>query len=130
MFFNILNNVLYNKKVEPKILYDGIEEFSPFMLNRWCSMYSGDMCNLINVTTNKLHNIFEDKITQYKLFMHIIPRQSRKRINYLKKTKPADKDDDAEQEMIDTVARELELSRKEISMYIQYEREHRSTDSD
>jgi len=130
VFFNILNNVLYNKKVEPKILYDGIEEFSPFMLNRWCSMYSGDMCNLINVTTNKLHNIFEDKITQYKLFMHIIPRQSRKRINYLKKTKPADKDDDAEQEMIDTVARELELSRKEISMYIQYEREHRSTDSD
>ena len=32
-FFDVLNNVLYNKKNDNKILYDGIEEFSPFMIN-------------------------------------------------------------------------------------------------
>jgi hypothetical protein len=127
-FFDVLNNVLYNKKTDTKILYNGIEEFSPFMLNRWCSMYNNDICSLINVTTNRLHNVFEDKLTQYKLFLNVIPRLDRRRIQYIKKVKPEVVDD--EQEMTSTLARELELSEKEINMYIQYEREHRSTSTD
>ena len=127
-FFDVLNNVLYNKKTDTKILYNGIEEFSSFMLNRWCSMYNDDMCSLINVTTNRLHNVFEDKLTQYKLLLNVIPRLDRRRIQYIKKVKPEDVDD--EQEMTSTLARELELSEREINMYIPYEREHRSTSTD
>lgn len=129
-FFDVLNNVLYNKKTDTKILYDGIEEYSPFMINRWCSMHSPDVCCLVNITTNRLHSIFDDKLSQYKLHLNVIPRVNRKRINYIKKTKPVDKKDEAEQELIDALAHELELSKKEINMCIQYEREHRPTSTD
>ena len=129
-FFDVLNNVLYNKKNDNKILYDGIEEFSPFMINRWCSMHSPHMCNLVNVTTNKLHNIFDDKLLQYKMFINMIPRQDRRRIKYIKKTKQVDSSSEEETELIDALSRELEISKKEINMYIQYEREHRPTSTD
>ena len=129
-FFDVLNNVLYNKKNDNKILYDGIEEFSPFKINGWSSMHSPHMCNLIHVTTNKLHSIFDDKLLQYKMFINMIPRQDRRRIKYIKKTKQVDSSSEEETELIDALSRELELSKKEINMYIQYEREHRPTSTD
>jgi hypothetical protein len=128
MFFDLLNNVLFNKNTSEKKLREGLDELSPFMINRWGSMYDGNVCVLINATTNRFASIFEDKMRIYRMFLHIIPRLGRKRINYIKKKKV--ETDEEDQELIDTLSRELELSKKEINMYIQYEREHRPTSTD
>ena len=128
MFFDSLNNILFNKNTAEKKIQEDLEEFSPFMINRWASMYNGSVCTLINSTTNRFTSIFEDNTRVYKMFLHIIPRLGRKRINYIKKKKI--EVDEEDQELIDTLAHELELSKKEINMYIQYEREHRPTSTD
>ena len=128
MFFDSLNNILFNKNTSEKRVQEDLEEFSPFMINRWGSMYDGNTCTLINATTNRFTSIFEDKMRIYKMFLYIIPRLGRKRINYIKKKKV--ELDEEDQELIDTLAHELELSKKEINMYIQYEREHRPTSPD
>ena len=115
MFFDLLNNVLFNKNTSEKKLREGLDELSPFMINRWGSMYDGNVCVLINATTNRFASIFEDKMRIYRMFLHIIPRLGRKRINYIKKKKV--ETDEEDQELIDTLSRELELSKKEINMY-------------
>lgn len=76
---------------------------------------------------NRYHSLFEDKRLMYKLYLSIVPRVSQRFIRYIKKPKkdPVDEQEDD----IPTIARGLELSKREINIYIQYEREHRSTNT-
>lgn len=123
MFFDTLNNTLFNKNKDIKSLRDTSEDFSMFMMNRWASMYDGNMCNFINMTTNKLHSVFDDKLSQYRLSINCIPRLKRKHIRYIKKVKQEQQDVD---DNIDVLAQELELSKREINIYIN-EHKHRPT---
>ena len=43
---------------------DDESQFNMFMVNRWTSMYSKEMNNYINETSNKYWNLFEDKDSQ------------------------------------------------------------------
>lgn len=129
MFFDILNNVLYNKKSDDHTLSTHEAEFSAFMLNRWCSMHSDQACNLINITTNKYCTLFEDKKLTYKMYIHMLPAMRSKRINYIKKIKNSDASDD-DQLLIDQLACNVELSKREINNNIQHERQYRPTSTD
>ena len=128
-FFDVINDILFHKKKNKLDNVDNHQHFVPFLINRWCSMYNSTMCRYINDTLNRYPGLFEDKQDMYKAYTHIIPRVKQKFIRYIKKSK---KDESTEQDS-DTptalLAHELELSEREINMYIEYERQHRPTDT-
>ena len=66
---------------------DDESQFNLFMVNRWTSMYSKELNEYINETTNKYWNLFDDKLSQYNYIYSVIPRLKFKRLNYLKKIK-------------------------------------------
>ena len=84
------------------------------MINRWVSMYSPNIAEIINHTTNRLFPIFETKKDNYKFLLAVLPKCNFRRIRYIKKVK-RDKEDDAAVQMI---AKNLELSKREINYYI------------
>ena len=126
MFFETLNNILFEKNSSKISDVDAIEQFSPYMINRWCSMYSSDMCHIVNQTTNRYHRLFDDKETMYTLYLNLLPRVNKRYIKYIKKKKKEVVETD---DQVDLLARTLELSKREISNYIQHDSEHRSTNT-
>ena len=71
---------------------DDESQFNLFMINRWTSIYSKELNEYINETSNKFWNIYDDKINQYNYLYNLIPKLKYKRINYIKKTKKEKKD--------------------------------------
>jgi hypothetical protein len=88
--FQYLNSILFSKK-KVDINCDDESQFSLFMINRWTSMYSKELNNYVNETTNRYWNIHTDKRDQYQYVYNIIPRLKFKRLNYIKKIKKDDK---------------------------------------
>ena len=84
--FQYLNSLLYSKK-KIDMNCDDESQFNLFMVNRWGSMYSKEVANYINETSNKFWSLFDDKQNQYKYLYNILPRLKYKRIQYIKKLK-------------------------------------------
>lgn len=78
-------------------------------------MLNNSTCNLINVTVNTMYQVFENKQDHYKFLHYIIPRNRFTRINYIKK----DKKQQDDQQTVSRFAKRLELSRREINLYKQ-----------
>lgn len=116
MIFDQLNDLLYTKERKCMTNIDHESDYSPYMINRWISMYSPDMANVINNTANWLHPVFETKSDHYNFLHAIVPRSHRKRILYIKKKKPDKEDDDDHN--VEMLARNLELSQREIQMML------------
>ena len=112
--FNYLSNILFTKKEPSLKTLDQQSDYQPFLVNRWCSMLNKQTCNLINNTANIMFQVFENKQDHYKLLHYIIPRERFKRINYIKKHKPRDEYMD----IIIKLAKKLEISTREINVYI------------
>jgi hypothetical protein len=51
-------------------------------------MYSKELCEYINETSNKFWNLFDDKGNQYNYLYNLIPKLKYRKINYLKKIIP------------------------------------------
>ena len=60
--FNYLNDILFNKKGNELSNVDDEQNYNMFMINRWISMYSPDVCNDENSTVNWLHSFLKCKI--------------------------------------------------------------------
>ena len=58
--FDFISSVLFTKKRNCLSTIDEENEFSPYMLNRWCSMYSPTVATFSNIL-NKYLGIFENK---------------------------------------------------------------------
>jgi hypothetical protein len=84
--FQYLNSILFSKK-KIDINCDDESQFNLFMVNRWTSMYSKELNEYVNETTNKYWNLFDDKLSQYNYVYSVFPRLKFKRLNYLKKIK-------------------------------------------
>jgi hypothetical protein len=84
--FQYLNSLLFSKK-KADMNRDDESQFNMFMINRWTSMYSKEINNYINETSNKYWNLFEEKDSQYNFLYHLLPKLKFKRINYIKKIK-------------------------------------------
>ena len=107
--FDILNSILFSKKKIDLNLEDENTLGGPFMLNRWISMYSKEMCSIVNIFLNKQY-LFDDKNELYNFYLNFLPKQKFKRINYIKKTK---------KEKEDKVSKKREfLSEREINIYV------------
>ena len=83
--FKILNDILYTKKGTLLDDVDNESEFNGYMINRWASMYSPHMAQLINLTVNRLYSAFPTKRDNYRFLVGFLPKVKFQRINYIKK---------------------------------------------
>ena len=114
--FDFINSLLFTKNKNCLTSQDQESAFSPYMVNRWASMYSPAValkCNIIN----KYHSLFEDKKMIFAMFLNILPKVKSKRINYIKKQKEKQTETD---NILQLVAGNLELSQREINDYIAF----------
>lgn len=114
--FDFISSILFKKQKNCLNTVDEENNFSPFMLNRWLSMYSPLVavhCNIIN----RYLGIFENKKELYNFFLAVMPQVTSKRINYIKKHKEEKNDTNSD---IEKVAYSLELSQREINQYIAF----------
>ena len=112
--FNYIDSVLFTKQKLNKLNEDETQ-FNLYMLNRWCSMYSPDLAQIINETTNKKTEFLALKQDQYNYLFNILPKVKKKRINYNKKVKI---EEEKEDENISIIAKNLEISEREAKEYI------------
>lgn len=89
--FDLLSSLLFTKKVV-ELNCDEESQFSSFMINRWCSMHSKELANLINETTNVYTGQQFTKQEQYLFYYHLLPKYRFKKLNYIKKVKKEDKE--------------------------------------
>lgn len=107
MLFDYLKAITVNKDSNLPL-----DEYSPFLMNRWISFMSPSISNLINDTLNQLGNI--DKETHYRLMLTLIPKSKYfKKIQYIKKGK---KSDDEEIDYIKKYASYHEMSMREVKI--------------
>lgn len=108
--FDIISDILFLKKKKTLTNIDSESGFSPYMLNRWISMYSNSLaikCNLLN------KYMAFNKLTLYTLFFNTFDRYPQKKITYFKKNKEQQNESDTNQ----LLANALELSQREIGLY-------------
>ena len=117
MIFDQLNDLVFTKERKCMTNIDHESDYSPYMINRWISMYSPDMAIIINNTANWMYTILETKSDHYNFLHTIIPRSYRKRINYIKKKKP-DKEEQEEDHNVEMLAKNLELSQREVRIML------------
>lgn len=122
--FELLNDILYKKKGDKLSNPDAEAEFQPYLVQRWLSMYSPDISQLINQTTNILYSAYENKQEWYKAFLTIIPPCRFKKISYIKKSIEQQKLNKDEREYIKTLAAHYEISEREVKDYLQQRREY------
>lgn len=107
--FDYLDNILFkSKKVEIS------NTFSPYILNRWMSMYSNEIAWLLNITVNNENFFRLSKEDQFKYLQNIVPKCRRKRISYLKKNKEKENRPEMDENNLNFLSENLELSKREI----------------
>lgn len=128
MLFDLLDRILHSKrKIDRNI---GDEPIHPYIINRWISMYSTQLCTVINNTGNWLYNVFDTSDQYFRFLQCFMPRVANRRIHYIKKSKNNPTNQQTQSDDVNMLAHHLELSSREIKCLIEYERQHRPTDSD
>jgi hypothetical protein len=91
---------------------------STFIVNRWLSMVNADTANIVNTTFNRwlLCKSFSSNNLLASKFYRIILPTNNKRISYIKKSSS---ENNKEIEDLSNLAKNLEMSQKEIEMYNQ-----------
>lgn len=116
--FNIITQILHKKDVS-ELSMEMEHEFSPYMIQRWCSMYSNDMIGFINDSTNLIRGGLDTNNQWYKLFMSVYPTLSYKRIKYIKKNKESDtRLGEDMSDVIKLLAEEHQMSIREVEEYV------------
>ena len=113
-FFDILRSLLFAKKTAEDLCSEGLQQFTPYRVNRWISFYDNSKTIFINETFNKFASLFEDKNEMYKLYFNLIPQSKFKKINYIKKKKETQDEDPS----VAVIAKSNMLSKREILQYI------------
>ena len=114
--FDIITNITTLKK-KTDISVEEEREYQFFLINRWLSMHSGELATIVNESSNRYWMCLS-KDEQNKFLMNVIPRMRYKKIDYIKKIK---KEKNKEDENLEMLARNLELSQREIKMYKEHE---------
>lgn len=113
--FNYIDSVLFNKR-KLNTLNEGETQFNLYMVNRWCSMYSADIAQIINETSNKKEKSSLNKQEQYEFVYNLLPSRKKKKIEYIKKIKEDKPNDNTD---LKYLAKALELSERELHKYIE-----------
>ena len=89
--FDFLNNITHDKNHIELDLSD-YNTYSPYIINRFLSQYSSDVCYVINHTVNKNSESNWDKDYHYKFLINVLPKLKKKFIRYIKKNTTKNKD--------------------------------------
>lgn len=128
-FFNVLSHILYGKELKDENLND----FSLFMFNRWVSMRSPQDCEFVNMFLNTYPiSKLDDKESVVKFLQRIVPKMKYSKIDYIKKsskesTKKSKSDIDDEK-MINFLASQLEISKRESKLLVENKKFRESDD--
>jgi|TARA_R110000744_G_scaffold51073_1_gene110182 DNA polymerase II small subunit/DNA polymerase delta subunit B len=114
--FDYLRDLLFTKDGKSMSNIDDEDGYNTYMINRWVSMYSPSIAILINETTNRYWSLFSKKRDCYNFLHKMLPQVPNRRIYYIKKQK-MDKSQDME--IIGMIAKNMELSKREITYYIE-----------
>lgn len=115
-FFELLRKLIFSKKTNAEDLdSEGLQQFTPYMINRWLSFYGGDQAVFVNETLNRFTGLLEDKNEMYKLYYNLIPTQKYKKIAYVKKKKEKEEKEDLG---IPVIARNQMISQREVKQYL------------
>jgi len=110
--FDFLNSILFSKK-KISINEENKNTYVPFLINRWLSFYSKDVCNIVNQSVNKFSNFSKEE--HYLFLKNMLPKLPLKRLDYVKKKKNDNNDSD---DNVSMLAKNLEISKREINQYI------------
>jgi hypothetical protein len=110
--FDYISNILFTKKENCFSTVDDEKQFSPYLINRWLSMYGKSTISACDIA-NKYTQVFSNKAECYKFLSVIFPKVTQKKIEYIKKKKT--EEDDANFLLL---AKNKELSVREIKNYI------------
>lgn len=113
--FNNINDILYTKNGKSIENIEDENDFQPFLVNRWLSMHSPEVAYVVNETSNRYYSTMDDKQMCFRFLKSTVPKAKWKKFNYIKRIK---KDKENLQEVVDLLASNLELSRREIINYI------------
>lgn len=91
-----------------------LEEYIPFLINRWLSFISPQVCGAINESVNTLGNI--DKNLHYKLLLKLYPKS--KQIPFIKYVKKIKEEKTKEDDNINILASNMEMSRREAKLLL------------
>jgi len=114
--FEYINKILYKTKGSADNVEQS-EEFQPFLVQRWCSMYSPQISDIVNQTSNRVWTVL-DKEMWFKYLNGILPACKFKRINYIKKKKDTETKA-ANKQSVTKLANYLEISSREVNLYIE-----------
>ena len=112
--FDFISDILFYKKKNCLGTIDDETTFTPYLVNRWLSMYSISAAKISNVL-NKYLGTFESKHELYSLFLALYPKLPNKKINYFKRKKEEIKETN---HAIPMLAKTYELSQREVTDYI------------
>jgi hypothetical protein len=115
--FDYINSILYKNKLDEKI-HPSTSEYNPYIINRWLSMYSPDVANIINSTVNVYGTVLE-KQEHYEFLFNLLGKCKNKKINYIKKVKKDNKVEDDIKELCDM----YEISEREVKEMIDLQKE-------
>lgn len=113
--FKQLEDVIEIQSGELLDSFEDWNDFQPFILCRWLSFYNSEYAKLLNSTTNRLYSGIDSKENWYKLLLTILPKSKYRFIRYVKKVKKQKRDD---QNIISYLARNMELSEREVTQLI------------
>ena len=110
MLFDYLKDILQFKKGDLPL-----QDYIPFLINRWLSFGIPKATIILNDTVNALGNI--DKEQHYKLLITCFPKLNYlPRMNYIKKVKQEKTEEDDKVKML---ANNMELSKREIKQLLE-----------
>jgi len=108
--FDYLKDILVTKKGNLPL-----DQYVPFLVNRWLSFINPTVCEMINFNINN-KTLLENKELHYKMVIVLFPKMKYcPKINYIKKVKEKEQDEDIK---VSILAQNLEISKREALFFL------------
>lgn len=91
-----------------------LDDYIPFLINRWLSFVSSSVCGAVNESVNSLGNISKEH--HYKLLLKLYPKSKVPFIKYIKKVK---EEKTKEDDKVAVLASNMEVSQREAKVLLE-----------
>lgn len=91
-----------------------LDEYIPYLINRWLSFTTPQVCKAINESVNSLGNVSKDQ--HYKLLLKLYPKSKVPFIKYIKKIKEEKTKEDNKTSLL---ASNMEMSEREVKQLLE-----------
>ena len=85
MLFDVLSDILFNKREDQLQSVDNEADVNPYMLNRWISMHSPESAFIVNEYNNRWWSVLQNKNDWYRFCLTVIPKYRYTKLSYIKK---------------------------------------------